>query len=553
MDDNNIKLNLKYASEVLDGIENLPKGSVCLVKSQTMTGKTTAILGNEKLGIKGLIDKIRDKSLIYLCNRITLKRQLKLDLCKKYNIDIPKNDDGTIDYKELDKLENIGKVTIMSYQSLEENVRKRESFIAETDYWHKCNLFELDYDYIVCDEFHYILKDAGFNGKTRLSFTEITKCWYTNSVLIYMTATDEEVKPIIENTLSILEKYNLGEMQFTKDKYFHYYDSGIDYSYCDIKYFKKYKDIITTIKNSPLEEKWIWFTTSIDGAERRLKALKECGIDAEFISAKENDKVKNEITETNKFSSKVLITTTVLDNGVNIKDETLNNMVIESFDAITFIQELGRKRMTLDNVTKINLYIPVRNSSNFNIKIGDLKKEIDLIELFEKDRRKFDAKTDYKLGLLNNAFYKINGEIKINELYYARVIKDYNKFIKYSEELDKDLWYFIKEQLKWLGLEHTFNVGNLIENVVDNEDAQSLEEYLNNNVGRLYLKEDKDELINMINLRDSRNRLQKQPSLLKEYLEGNFNLTLKSDCETSRIIDGKKKKIKHCWKLIKFE
>ena len=80
-----------------------------------------------------------------------------------------------------------------------------------------------------------------------------------------------------------------------------------------------------------------------------------------------------------------------------------------------------------------------------------------------------------------------------------------------------------------------------------------MEEYLNNNVGRLYLKEDKDELINMINLRDSRNRLQKQPSLLKEYLEGNFNLTLKSDCETSRIIDGKKKKIKHCWKLIKFE
>ena len=49
------KLNLKYANEVLEGIESLPKGSIVLLKSQTGTGKTTAILGNDKSKILGLI------------------------------------------------------------------------------------------------------------------------------------------------------------------------------------------------------------------------------------------------------------------------------------------------------------------------------------------------------------------------------------------------------------------------------------------------------------------------------------------------------------------
>ncbi len=57
----------------------------------------------------------------------------------------------------------------------------------------------------------------------------------------------------------------------------------------------------------------------------------------------------------------------------------------------------------------------------------------------------------------------------------------------------------------------------------------------------------------MINLTDSRGRLQKSPSLIKEYLETNFNFTLKYNCETSRIIDGNKKKIKSCWKILMFE
>ena len=73
-----MKLNLKFASEVLGEIEKYPKGSIILAKLQTGTGKTTAIIGANE--ILGLMDRIKDETIIYLCNRWALKNQVKRDL-----------------------------------------------------------------------------------------------------------------------------------------------------------------------------------------------------------------------------------------------------------------------------------------------------------------------------------------------------------------------------------------------------------------------------------------------------------------------------------------
>ena len=45
-----------------------------------------------------------------------------------------------------------------------------------------------------------------------------------------------------------------------------------------------------------------------------------------------------------------------MDNGVNIKAESIKNVVIDYCDRTEFIQMLGRLRTTSD--TKINLYVP---------------------------------------------------------------------------------------------------------------------------------------------------------------------------------------------------
>ena len=64
----------------------------------------------------------------------------------------------------------------------------------------------------------------------------------------------------------------------------------------------------------------------------------------------------------NKFDSQILISTSVIDNGVSIIDKSVKNIVIISFDKISFLQKLGRKR--LDENEKITIYIP-----NFDKKI----------------------------------------------------------------------------------------------------------------------------------------------------------------------------------------
>ena len=107
-----MELNLKYVSEYLKNVEFMNKGVTIFIEAQTGTGKTTAILGGN--GIEGLIDRIGDKKLIYLVNRLELKREIKLHLCDKFGITEHLNADGTVNLKALDYINEFKNITIMS-------------------------------------------------------------------------------------------------------------------------------------------------------------------------------------------------------------------------------------------------------------------------------------------------------------------------------------------------------------------------------------------------------------------------------------------------------
>ena len=110
----NKRLNIKWVSEVInDDYKNWQKGDSVIIESQTGTGKTYFFTGDEKT--EGLVDKInKNEKILYLCNRVNLKRQFKRDLLKKYGMGIPE------DINELDKISEIGNITILSYQALAE-------------------------------------------------------------------------------------------------------------------------------------------------------------------------------------------------------------------------------------------------------------------------------------------------------------------------------------------------------------------------------------------------------------------------------------------------
>lgn len=139
------------------------------------------------------------------------------------------------------------------------------------------------------------------------------------------------------------------------------YTTGIDYSYLYVSYFKKIDDIIQLVKNDKSDEKWIVFVASKSMGDKILKDLEEKKVTVTFVHANtsKEDKEKINIATESKFNSKVLICTKCLDNGVNIKDDNVKNLVIMTYDKTTFIQEIGRRRLNINEAPEINLFIPM--------------------------------------------------------------------------------------------------------------------------------------------------------------------------------------------------
>lgn len=56
----------------------------------------------------------------------------------------------------------------------------------------------------------------------------------------------------------------------------------------------------------------------------------------------------HKLINTGVFPCKILVATSVLDNGFSIKDDNVKNIVICTDDKVEFIQELGRRRILSD-------------------------------------------------------------------------------------------------------------------------------------------------------------------------------------------------------------
>ena len=466
------KLNLKWVSETIgEDYKNWKKGDVVRVQAQTGTGKTWFIMDK-------LIGNMKDyENLIYICNRIELKRQIKLDLLRKYNLDVPKSDDGKLNTEALDNITKIENVVITSYHAIAHS-------ILDNTYNSNNNNMDL-FDYIICDEMHFMLTDSSFNNLTRLAFDELIRKVHRNSVKIFISATMDEMVKVIEKAVedsknSFIKKNSIK---------LHTYNTGIDYSYLNTKYFKHIKDIITLIKNDKTNEKWLIFVTSKKNGQDIKNELDKYNISNEFITSGTKTEEAKNITAKSKFNCKALITTKALDNGVNIKDNAVKNLVVMAYDKTTFIQEIGRVRFNILSAPEINLFIRTcykKTFSNLADKIHEPKFQD--CQLYMNDKSKFGKKYHNNLsGLADDLFY-IDNETKnitLNKIGYARLIKDgsFAKMMIKKFENEGD-FAFIKEQLSWLGLEDTFNADNLIEDIIPNDEIETLQSYLDNIVDK---------------------------------------------------------------------
>lgn len=234
--------------------------------------------------------------------------------------------------------------------------------------------------YVVFDEVHYLIDDSDFNKGVNVITDNLIQRYITaerkllpnpfipNATRIFMSGSMEEMFVVFQqmgcifdtnNAFYNFSKENIIEYSLLAD---HIVSLPTDYSYISPYMYKEYSDIIPLIKDS--NDKWLIFINSKkQGNELCNEINSVCGENiAVFLNA--DNKRSKDMTDTYQnllnnecFENKVLITTNVIYNGVNIKDKSLKNIVLPTTTIPIMKQQIGRKRLSAGD-NSLNVYFP---------------------------------------------------------------------------------------------------------------------------------------------------------------------------------------------------
>ena len=409
----------RYLSDVLSNeIDTWRPEAPVIISAQTGSGKNHFIL--ETLLPKLIEENRGQKDLtLILSNRIALNRQTKHKLAKllvefthdsKYITEMEKyfTNEG-VDHIYI----NFDVVTVCSYHQLYNRCNRSTRSVNAPNFIGSIDISK--FKYIVCDECHFFTSDATFNPDTGNILKEIVTQGQ-NAVRIYMSATPEVVVEAIlreeflvaqtqrEKCIELLDekierarnrlssnkflfpkkvrsksikqeiqdaKYKIENLEYQKEDlesnfnlHVCFYYMARNYDYVVPHCYQADEQLVEVIQRS--EDKWIIFTNT--GGSALATKLNQEGVSTVFLSREgtEADEEKrdayNFIIENETTNRKVVISTSLLDNGINItnaplknaKDKVLN-IAIDSFDRTQFIQMLGRIRA--DKGVPVHLYI----------------------------------------------------------------------------------------------------------------------------------------------------------------------------------------------------
>lgn len=380
---NDIIFDVNYADEgnvndfIKDyDIKNWKSTEPVFISTQTGSGKNYFI--KDKL-VKDILyhncSSTNKKSILILSNRIALHRQSKLDYADLiYSV--------TGDRDVYDKLKQL-----YTFRGFDLFYMDFGEYITICSYHQLLERKILDnrrYDYIVCDEAHFFIQDSIFNLYTDDMLRYIVDKG-RDSIRIYMSATlnlameailREEYKKVeianiqyktyVDNPMVSIAQNEYEKLVRSNTKIslrVKIYYIKRDYSFIkNIYKFKDLNELIDSVNKS--KSKWLIFVKSkADGEliEKSLNQRKCIFISRERID--NDDKIEsiyNDIIEKQYYDQEVLITTSVLDNGINLLPDSehhpIRNIVLFSLDKTQFLQMLGRVRTVKDKCLNIFLY-----------------------------------------------------------------------------------------------------------------------------------------------------------------------------------------------------
>lgn len=403
-----------------------------VIAAPTGVGKTTWIL-------KGLLPEVRrsGKKMLLLTNRTALSEQTKKQLLS----DVLGRYVGKAEYYEMQsqfesEFEN-GKVGMFDFGPA--IVMTMQAFYQTN----KKQLSNYNIGAVVVDEAHFFKADALFNYTTKQVFDDIFD-YFKFALKIFITATPQNIMPdIIEKGLR-MQPDGQDDIRWCPQMYANLFGTvsgivgypGIEGSYYSagtVMYI--FPDIMKNYKFLPVEydEDYLKaLTPLIDEVNKSdFKAVlfindKKAGRvladkfdNAIFIdSASKNAGIVSDeyvcykrLIQTEKFDTKVLICTSVLDNGININDDMVRHIFIDACDEVEFLQMLGRVRFSrFRSRPQLNVYF-------FN---------------YGKDY--FVKKVKY----YNNILFGLKSWIGINE--YDEKVKKYNELTRNSRYCSQFIW-----------------------------------------------------------------------------------------------------------------
>lgn len=402
------------------------EGDIILISAPTGSGKSYFIF---HVLLDYVIDLFLEKQIYlpiyYFVNRRILKDQLLEELKHKIQPLQGRKKEG-IRVKDFIKIE--------TYQNIENQCKKPNPFTLFRTLEYRQNRYTQRYAFTVYDECHYFLSDSIYNTSTQLSFWNLTVASDKN-IQIYMSATIKDIKESIKYRYSedIVNMYlsvtnNVDHYHAsTKDwQIREYLPIEADYHNINLHAINGSDSVKPLIQNNMRKGKWLIFVDSINYGKELYKSLVKdeslkddvVFIDAEYEKNPDASTSVDEIAKNKYINKKVVICTSVLDNGVSFNDNCLRNVIILTDTEEEFIQMLGRKRF---DGKSVNLYICKRNRKYFTDRLGYVKKTRDIVDSYEdiipqlvyplgKEIALSRAVSD--LQKVNNDYYSIDNEVK---------------------------------------------------------------------------------------------------------------------------------------------
>ena len=462
---------------IADGIDAvLDNFNATIIQAPTGFGKTYFILHE-------VLPKVVQSGgkMLLVSNRVAVSYQQKLQVMKI----VDPSEIGCLTPEGVLKKTDFGPVKIMTLQALDLFLSTAQG----REYAKEVSVF-------VVDEVHYFVADVSFNPSAARLLKVIPK-FFIEATRIYMTATLEDAlrpvaeaeasaeRPMVERTGARFSPLMLGQSpvvnvyQFTSDRY----------SQLSVRYYKKDDDLYREIKESG-EDKWLIFVPSKEDGATLQETI---GDDAVFISAdsKGND-AWNQLLDEERLACRVLITTSVLDCGVNIHDENLKHVVIPFEDRTMFMQALGRVRFKRS--PQFTLYVKAISQKRLN---GLLYRNRELLSCAAEIQQhryynsyvdRFRLEGDRVKGAL--LYLDYDGRYKFNYLLYHKLLRQERYYKELETAIDQ---YgdaaFPRIVHSWLGQPDTYNDRNWLGYGITKQAQQDLLEFLRECDGKLLATE----------------------------------------------------------------